>query len=113
MTETQFNFFQQWYPLSILTDLDPKRPKAITVLGIRLVIWKPQKQQHYQVFLDQCPHRLASLSEGRIDEKTGNLMCSYHGWEFNDQGICSRIPQAENPELVKDKFCVQVFPTRE
>ncbi|MGL5131046.1 MAG: Rieske 2Fe-2S domain-containing protein [Planktothrix sp.] len=113
MTETQFNFFQQWYPLSILTDIDPKRPKSVTVLGIRLVIWKPEKQQHYQVFLDQCPHRLASLSEGRIDEKTGNLMCSYHGWEFDAQGICSRIPQAENPELVKDKFCVQVFPTRE
>ncbi|SKB15209.1 Pheophorbide a oxygenase [Planktothrix sp. PCC 11201] len=113
MTETQFNFFQQWYPLSLLTDLDPKRPKAVTVLGIRLVIWKPHQQQHYQVFLDQCPHRLASLSEGRIDEKTGNLMCSYHGWEFNTQGICSRIPQAENPELVKDKFCVKVFPTRE
>ncbi|VXD14734.1 Rieske (2Fe-2S) region [Planktothrix serta PCC 8927] len=113
MTQPEFNFFQHWYPLALLADLDPKYPKSITLLGIRLVIWKPQGQQNYQVFLDECPHRLAPLSEGRIDEKTGNLMCSYHGWEFNSQGVCSRIPQAENPELVKDKFCVQVFPTRE
>ncbi len=113
MTTPEFNFFQQWYPLVLLVDLDPQYPKPITLLGMRLVIWKPKDQQHYQVFLDECPHRLAPLSEGRIDEKTGNLMCSYHGWEFNSQGICTRIPQAENPELVKDKFCVQTFPTRE
>ncbi|MBE9144544.1 aromatic ring-hydroxylating dioxygenase subunit alpha [Planktothrix mougeotii] len=113
MTTPEFNFFQHWYPLVLLVDLDPKYPKTITLLGMRLVIWKPKDQQHYQIFLDECPHRLAPLSEGRIDEKTGNLMCSYHGWEFNSQGVCTRIPQAENPELVKDKFCVQSFPTRE
>ncbi|MFM6194680.1 MAG: Rieske 2Fe-2S domain-containing protein [Planktothrix sp.] len=113
MTTSEFNFFQQWYPLVLLVDLDPQYPKPITLLGMRLVIWKPKDQQHYQVFLDECPHRLAPLSEGRIDEKTGNLMCSYHGWEFNSKGTCTRIPQAENPQLVKDKFCVQTFPTRE
>jgi phenylpropionate dioxygenase-like ring-hydroxylating dioxygenase large terminal subunit len=27
-------------------------------------------------------------------------MCSYHGWQFEEEGICTHIPQAENPELV-------------
>ena len=114
--QAEFNFFQHWYPLAPVEDLDPKRPTAVTLLGLRLVIWKPRSSPAYQVFLDQCPHRLAPLSEGRVDEKTGNLMCSYHGWQFDDRGICTSIPQAENPELIaknQQNFCVVTFPCRE
>jgi phenylpropionate dioxygenase-like ring-hydroxylating dioxygenase large terminal subunit len=114
--QTQFNFFQHWYPVTPIEDLDPKRPTPVTILGIRLVIWKPKSSNTYQVFLDRCPHRLAPLSEGRIDEKTGNLMCSYHGWQFDSQGICSHIPQAENPEIIsknKNNFCVTSLPIRQ
>ncbi|MCP6762893.1 MAG: Rieske 2Fe-2S domain-containing protein [Fischerella sp. CENA71] len=111
--QSEFNFFQHWYPLSPVEDLDPKRPTSVTLLGLRLVIWKPHSSQTYRVFLDKCPHRLAPLSEGRIDEKTGNLMCSYHGWQFDQQGICTHIPQAENPELVsknKENLCAVTLP---
>ncbi|TAF11328.1 MAG: pheophorbide a oxygenase [Nostocales cyanobacterium] len=114
--QAEFNFFQHWYPLSPIEDLDSQRPVPITLLGIRLVIWKPRSSKNYRVFLDQCPHRLAPLSEGRIDDKTGNLMCSYHGWEFNPQGVCTHIPQAENSELVaknQQNFCVISLPVRE
>ncbi|MCJ8280680.1 MAG: Rieske 2Fe-2S domain-containing protein [Rivularia sp. ALOHA_DT_140] len=113
--QSEFNFFQQWYPVSPVEDIDPQKPTSITVLGIRLVIWKP-KSSDYQVFLDKCPHRLAPLSEGRVDEKTGNLMCSYHGWEFDAQGICTRIPQADNPQLVtknQQQLCAVSLPVRQ
>ncbi len=113
---TEFNFFQQWYPVVPLEDLDPKQPKAIMILGLRLVVWKPGNAENYQVFLDQCPHRLAPLSEGRVDEETGNLMCSYHGWEFDGEGQCTKIPQAENPELInknKKNYCAIAFPCRQ
>ena len=98
--QSEFNFFQHWYPLIPIEDIDPQRPTSLTLLGMRLVIWKPSNSETYRVFLDQCPHRLAPLSEGRIETKTGNLMCSYHGWEFNENGICQRVPQAENPEII-------------
>ena len=110
----EFNFFQHWYPLSPVEDLDPKRPTAVTILGIQLVIWKPSSSETYRVFLDQCPHRLAPLSEGRVDEKTGNLMCSYHGWQFDQQGICTSIPQADNPQLVaknQQNLCALALPS--
>lgn len=116
MTPAEFNFFQHWYPLIPLEDLDPKRPKGLTVLGLRLVIWKSGNSDNYQVFLDQCPHRLAPLSEGRVDEQTGHLMCSYHGWEFNSEGQCTKIPQAENPDLIiknQNNFCAIAFPCRQ
>ncbi|HEY9598064.1 MAG TPA: Rieske 2Fe-2S domain-containing protein, partial [Cyanophyceae cyanobacterium] len=109
----EFNFFQHWYPLSPVEDLDPKQPTAVTVLGLHLVIWKPKFSETYRVFLDQCPHRLAPLSEGRVDEKTGNLMCSYHGWQFDPQGTCMHIPQADNPDLVtkqQQKLCAIALP---
>jgi phenylpropionate dioxygenase-like ring-hydroxylating dioxygenase large terminal subunit len=109
----EFNFFQHWYPLSPIEDLDPKRPTAVTVLGLALVIWKPSSSPTYRVFLDRCPHRLAPLSEGRVDEKTGHLMCSYHGWQFDEQGLCTTIPQAENPQLVaknQQHLCAHSLP---
>lgn len=114
--QPEFNFFQHWYPLSPIEDLDPEIPVPVTLLGIRLVIWKPRYSENYQVFLDVCPHRLAPLSEGRVDDKTGNLMCSYHGWQFDGQGICTNIPQAENPEIIaknQQNFCVTSLPVRE
>ncbi|AFZ23038.1 ring-hydroxylating dioxygenase, large terminal subunit [Cylindrospermum stagnale PCC 7417] len=114
--QAEFNFFQHWYPLSPIEDIAPQRPVPVTLLGIRLVIWKSKLSENYRVFLDQCPHRLAPLSEGRVDDKTGNLMCSYHGWQFDEQGICTHIPQAENPELVaknQRNFCVVSLPVRQ
>ncbi|WP_414526988.1 Rieske 2Fe-2S domain-containing protein [Nodularia chucula] len=113
---SEFNFFQQWYPLLPVEDIDSTRPNPVTLLGIRLVIWKPKSSKTYEVFLDECPHRLAPLSEGRVDEKSGNLMCSYHGWQFDSQGICTHIPQAEKPEVVtknEKNFCVVSLPVRQ
>lgn len=116
MVDAEFNFFQQWYPVSPLEDLDPDQPTSITLLNQRLVIWKPSALKEYCVFWDCCPHRLAPLSEGRIDSQTGHLMCSYHGWQFNSEGICRIIPQAENPDIVTKNeagFCVQKLPTQQ
>ena len=112
----KFNFAQQWYPIIPLVDLDPTRPTAATILGKRIVIWKPQKSNQYRIFLDQCPHRLAPLSEGRIDETSDRLMCSYHGWEFNGDGQCDNVPQADNPDLIeqkKDYLCATALPCQQ
>jgi phenylpropionate dioxygenase-like ring-hydroxylating dioxygenase large terminal subunit len=116
MEDLRFNFLQHWYPISPLEDLDPDRPTPIMLLNRRFVVWKPRFSDRYCVFLDQCPHRLAPLSEGRVDDKTGQLMCSYHGWQFDAQGVCTHIPQAEDPELIsknRDLYCVTALPTQE
>jgi phenylpropionate dioxygenase-like ring-hydroxylating dioxygenase large terminal subunit len=69
----------------------------VELLGRRFVIWRPPGQA-FRVFLDLCPHRLAPLSEGRVDPASGQLMCCYHGWCFDGEGLCRRIPQATPPE---------------
>ena len=113
---SSFDFFQHWYPILPIEDIDLQKPTNATLLGIPIVIWQSPSSDTYQVFLDRCPHRLAPLSEGRIDDRTGNLMCSYHGWQFDKSGNCTHIPQAENPELITQKsqnFCATVFPSRQ
>lgn len=134
MTETAFNFWQHWYPIAPVMDLDVRRPMPIMLLGQRFVVWNAgtvsrqsdngqsaksasteTNSPQFRVFRDQCPHRLAPLSEGRVDEKTGHLMCSYHGWQFDAEGVCTRIPQADNPEIVtknRDAYCVAALPTQ-
>lgn len=59
------------------------------------------------------PPPLSSLSEGRIDDQTGQLMCSYHGWQFDQQGLCTHIPQAEAVTSQQSQlYCVTVIPTQ-
>ena len=42
---------------------------------------------------DACSHRLAPLSQGRVDPETGCIECPYHGWQFRTDGHCAKLPQ--------------------
>jgi phenylpropionate dioxygenase-like ring-hydroxylating dioxygenase large terminal subunit len=83
-----------WYPVAYLSDLDPTRPTPFTLLGEDVVLWWDQAQQRWRAFADVCPHRLAPLSEGRLNG-AGALECPYHGWTFDGDGHCTAIPQAK------------------
>jgi phenylpropionate dioxygenase-like ring-hydroxylating dioxygenase large terminal subunit len=43
----------------------------------------------------------APLSEGYIDKDTQNLRCSYHGWEFDEKGCVTCLPQCNNKKIIK------------
>ncbi len=87
-------WFQRWYPVAYLQDLDPARPSAFTLLEQDLVLWFDWQEGLWRAFADVCPHRLVPLSEGRLNAN-GELECPYHGWSFNGAGQCTAIPQAE------------------
>jgi len=104
-----------WVPLASTFELDPERPTPVRFLGRNLVLWQDNGGV-WRAFADACPHRLAPLSEGRIDRARGTLECAYHGWQFEAQGACSRIPQVE-PEVERaacssKRSCVQAFPVQ-
>ncbi|XP_065878164.1 protochlorophyllide-dependent translocon component 52, chloroplastic-like [Euphorbia lathyris] len=115
-SETQgekFDWYAQWYPLMPVCDLDKRVPHAKKVLGIDVVVWWDKNEHAWKVFDDMCPHRLAPLSEGRIDQ-WGRLQCVYHGWCFNGSGDCKFIPQAPPdgpPVHTFNKACVAVYPS--
>lgn len=111
----KFSWRDHWYPVSLVEDLDPGLPTPYQLLNRDLVVWFDQSSKNWVAFDDKCPHRLAPLSEGRLDEN-GHLQCSYHGWSFDGCGSCSRIPQAssEGPEaraLKSSRACATRFPT--
>lgn len=114
--EETFQWTKQWYPIAVIEFLDPSRPQALQLLGKDLVIWRDHANQ-WHCFEDACPHRLAPLSEGRV-EPDGTLLCAYHAWRFDAQGHCVRIPQSidaqtEASHCANPKSCAQVYPTQE
>ncbi|CAI0444902.1 unnamed protein product [Linum tenue] len=109
----KFDWYSQWYPLMPVCDLDKKVPRALMVLGMDVVVWWDRNENAWKVFDDMCPHRLAPLSEGRIDP-AGRLQCVYHGWCFDGSGNCKLIPQAPAdgpPVQTSKRACVAAYPT--
>ncbi|KAH7560329.1 hypothetical protein JRO89_XS10G0001200 [Xanthoceras sorbifolium] len=91
--DEKFDWFSEWCPIMPVCDLDKRVPHGKKVLGIDIVVWWDKNESSWKVFDDACPHRLAPLSDGRID-KLGRLQCAYHGWCFNGSGHCKLVPQA-------------------
>lgn len=89
-----FQWTKQWYPVAVTEFLDPTRPHQIQLLGQELVLWR-DKSSKWHCFADFCPHRLAPLSEGRV-EADGTLLCAYHAWRFDGEGNCVSIPQSSD-----------------
>lgn len=109
---TRFDCKEAWYPVHYVEDLDKTKPNKFTLLGQDMVLWWDSQANCWRAFEDRCPHRLAPLSEGRIAED-GLLECPYHGWAFQGDGACERIPQAvagTTPQQSK-RACVQSLPT--
>lgn len=91
-----YSWTKQWYPVAVVDVLDETKPHPTTLLGVDLVVWKDGTGK-WNVFEDKCPHRLAPLSEGRV-ESDGTLLCAYHAWRFDGEGKCTAMPQASTAE---------------
>jgi phenylpropionate dioxygenase-like ring-hydroxylating dioxygenase large terminal subunit len=93
---------------------DKTKPYPFELLNIPIVLWHDASTQTWATVEDKCPHRLAPLSEGRIDPENNCLECPYHGWTFDSKGTCTKIPQLEegDPEpQTRTAAAVAAFPT--
>ena len=114
--EGLFQWTKQWYPVAVIEFLDASRPHAMQLLGKDIVLWRDGSSK-WRCFENFCPHRLAPLSEGRV-EPDGTLMCAYHGWRFDADGKCVSIPQSIDKETeakhcANSKSCAIAYPTQE
>ncbi|KAL7473032.1 hypothetical protein ACHAXS_013411 [Conticribra weissflogii] len=95
-----------WIPLGSASSLTGLTPSKIRVCGIDLAVWhnptskNDREQPKFSAFVDACPHKLAPLSQGRIDPKTKCLQCPYHGWEFDSDGALTNIPQLDEGRTI-------------
>ncbi|KAJ0852889.1 putative pheophorbide a oxygenase [Helianthus annuus] len=98
---------------ALTTVMSIRAPCGKKVMGLDVVVWWDKNENEWRVFDDRCPHRLAPLSEGRIDQ-WGRLQCVYHGWCFGGSGDCKFIPQAPGdgpPVHSFPKACATVYPS--
>ncbi|CAG9460724.1 unnamed protein product [Pedinophyceae sp. YPF-701] len=117
VSEEWFRWDRHWWPVELLynaEDADPARPLRTTLLGEDFVLWKTGGQ--WRAARDACPHRLAPMSEGRVDAD-GTLVCSYHGWRFSESGNCVDIPQADTEAALRTacsspRSCLSTVPVR-
>jgi vanillate O-demethylase monooxygenase subunit len=62
---------------------------AVTVLGERVVVVR--LGGGLSAFRDLCVHRGSALSVGKVVDGD-RLECRYHGWTYDREGACVRIP---------------------
>ena len=76
-----------WHPVARSVEVIA-HPMKVTLLDQPLVLWRANGQ--IAAFYDLCIHRGAPLSLGWVEN--GQIACGYHGWAYDAQGACTRIP---------------------
>ena len=61
---------------------------------------------------DVCPHRGAPLSQGWVN-KQDCVVCPYHGWAFDSEGVLKEVPAAEKAEGWPRKQLVDSYAVEE
>ena len=83
---TEFRSF--WHPVAWSREV-ADLPVAVTLLEQPLVVVR-RPTGEVAAFLDECPHRGAPLSLGRLEGE--ELVCAFHGWRFGPDGAATCIP---------------------
>ena len=78
-----------WHPVALAGEV-AQAPVAVQLLEQPVVLWRDATGA-VQAFADECPHRGARLSLGRVTPE-GQLECPYHGWQFAAAGQCTHVP---------------------
>jgi phenylpropionate dioxygenase-like ring-hydroxylating dioxygenase large terminal subunit len=78
-----------WYATVPVAHLEAG-PKPFTLLGENLVLFLDAAGEP-AALEDRCCHRTAKLSKGWC--RGGNIVCGYHGWEYDRTGKLVNIPQ--------------------
>ena len=78
-----------WYAVLESGEVPRGKPVAFKRLGENLVCWR-DSQGEIVVMRDECPHRLARLSPGKIVD--GRIQCHFHGFQYDREGTCQLVP---------------------
>lgn len=100
-----------WYVALTSSELKKNKMQSRMILGEPVVFYRNSKGEA-AALKDICPHRGIPLSYGRVinDE----VECPYHGWKFNQNGVCTEIPSlCEGQELDCRKIKVRGYPIKE
>jgi 5,5'-dehydrodivanillate O-demethylase len=99
-----------WQAVAAAGELTEENPiKAVKLLGEELVLYRDKKGR-YGLVGEHCPHRMASLAFGRVEEE--GIRCPYHGWKFDGAGKCLEQPAEPAERSYKDKIRHVAYPVQ-
>jgi len=86
--EAEEKYNLNWYVIGETAKIKNNILNRITVWDRNYVFWK--NDDNYCAMDDDCSHKGASLSRGKLINN--NVVCPYHGYEFNNKGVLSKVP---------------------
>lgn len=98
-----------WYPLFLAREITAK-PQRFERLG---EYWMVLRLSNGSLLMtqDRCPHLGASLSRGKVLED--HIQCPFHGFCFNAEGHCTRIPALGSSGPIPKKMKVRTLPLKD
>lgn len=85
-------------------------PVAVRLLDVPVVLFRDAAGR-VGALADRCPHRDMPLSSGSVGF-FGELVCGYHGWAYEPDGTCVRIPLS-HATMRPAQACVRSYAVRE
>lgn len=83
-TKTHF-----WYVIGVKNEFVPNQLYKKTIWNKDYVVWQDDNNSYYAMD-NHCSHRGASLADGNLNQN--NVVCPYHGYEFNCIGDLVIVP---------------------
>jgi phenylpropionate dioxygenase-like ring-hydroxylating dioxygenase large terminal subunit len=102
-------FINFWYPAEWSHNLTDK-PIKLRMLGQDFVLFR-DGDGTARCLSNTCIHRGASLAGGRL--KGDCIECPYHGWQFDGDGRCRRIPSLGTKARIPARARIDAYPTDE
>jgi phenylpropionate dioxygenase-like ring-hydroxylating dioxygenase large terminal subunit len=99
-----------WYAVMPSEALGTDRPVRVKMLGQNFAVFRDSGGTA-RVVSDICIHRCASLSGGRV--RGDAVECPYHGWQFDGDGQCTRIPSLGVDGKIPARARIDAYPTEE
>jgi phenylpropionate dioxygenase-like ring-hydroxylating dioxygenase large terminal subunit len=83
-----YKYNLNWYVIGEKTKFKNNKAQKITIWNNDYVVWR--NNTDYYAMDNYCSHKGASLAIGKISNN--NIICPYHGYEFNSNGTLCKVP---------------------
>ena len=98
-----------WYVAATEDEVKADKPYRVKMLGQWFALYR-SKADEVVCVADACAHRGGSLGRGTVNN--GRIACSYHGWEYDGTGRCTRIPALGDGIRIPRRARVDCYPVR-
>ncbi|MEH6549253.1 MAG: aromatic ring-hydroxylating dioxygenase subunit alpha [Pseudomonadales bacterium] len=99
-----------WYAMAESQEVEAEKPHRVRVLSQNFVLFRDSEGK-INCLHDVCTHRGGALSKGKV--QGDSVECPYHGWQFNGEGSCTRIPSLGPNPKIPARTKIDAYPTHE